>query len=406
MANPAESIPKPEPAQAPAQAPAEVVALAPAEAARAAAKKVRTARVRRLLFRLALFVVLPTALAALYYGVVASDQYESVSLFTIQSAEARPSGAVESIIGIIPGVGVSRDTLAVRDYILSHEMLARLEAKHAFSAHYKDPARDLVSRLASDAPREDVYEYYRDKVRVGFDSTSGVLRLTVLAYTSEKAHELSKAILAYSEEKVNHLSDRARQDQTAFAAKELAQAEERLSKARQELQSLQQERAELNPQAAASAALSLRTGLEAELAKARAEVLQLKSYMQPNAPQVLAAEQRAASLAAQVANESRRMVSPDGKKGLNTSIAQFEGAAVEKEFAQHAYEFALKSVEIARTEASRQHRYLATIAEPTKAESSTHPRRALGVLTVFVFSFLLLGIGWSVVAAVKEHARL
>ena len=79
---------------------------------------------------------------------------------------------------------------------------------------------------------------------------------------------------------------------------------------------------------------------------------------------------------------------------------------VEKEFAQKAYESALAQLELARSDAARQHRYLATIASPSKPDEATYPRRVRSVLTVFVVSFLLMGIGALLSAAVREHARL
>ena len=84
----------------------------------------------------------------------------------------------------------------------------------------------------------------------------------------------------------------------------------------------------------------------------------------------------------------------------------FGRAEIEKEFAQKAYESALTALELARSDAARQHRYLATIANPIKPDEATYPRRIMGVFTVFVLSFLLMGIGTLVAAAVREHSRL
>jgi capsular polysaccharide transport system permease protein len=99
-------------------------------------------------------------------------------------------------------------------------------------------------------------------------------------------------------------------------------------------------------------------------------------------------------------------VNSKGEKGLNASFVLFEKAAVEKEFATRAYQSALTTLELARTDAARQHRYLATIAEPSLADEARFPRRYLGTLTVFLACFLAFSIGSLLVATVKEHARL
>jgi capsular polysaccharide transport system permease protein len=368
------------------------------------ARELRRQRARRLGLRLAFCVALPTAVAGVYYGAIATDQFDSTALFTIQAADAPSRLSLETLI--VPGMASSPYGLIAREYILSREMLDQLDKKHGLIRHYQSAQVDWWSRLPGDATREDAYEYYQEKIRVAYDTTSGSLTLEVRAYSAEKAQALARAILKNSQELVNRTAEHARQDQTRFARDEVATAEKRLIKAREALAVLQQERSELDPEQTATAALTIRSGLESEVAKARADLMQLRSYMQPEAPQVLEAQARVNSLSAQVAHESRRMVNPKGEKGLNTSIAQFEVAILEKQFAEEAYQAARTALELARAEATRQHRYLATIAPPSIPDESTHPVRWLAVLTVAIVSFLLFGILSLVVGAIKEHSRL
>lgn len=381
-----------------------------APAAPSAAEVVRAnrrKRGKRLLAKIALFVLFPTVLGAVYFGFIASNRYESVSLFTINASDSRPSlPAMESLIGLAGSGPAARDTLAVRDFVLSRDMLRDLDEKQDFIKHYKSRQADFWSRLASDASFEDAFEYYKDIVLVGFDSNSGVLTLKVRAYTAADAQRFARHILEQSEVMVNHLAERARADQMKFAVSEVDKAEKRLSQARQELVKVQQEQGEFNPEATAAAAMSIRTTLEGELAKARAELATLKSYMAPEAPQVIAATEKVRSLAGQAAGETQRLVNPKGEKGLNASFVLFEQAAVEKEFATRAYQSALTTLELARTDAARQHRYLATIATPSLADEAQYPRRYLGTLTVFLSCFLAFSIGSLLAATVKEHARL
>jgi capsular polysaccharide transport system permease protein len=398
-AKPAEAEAAPPPAS-----PAEQAAATAARPTAASARELRRARARRLLLRLSLFVALPTAVAGVYYAAVAADQFESYSLFTIHSAEVRPALALESLLTSVGGTN-SRDVLNVRDYVLSRDMLERLNKEHGFIAHYQAGSIDWISRLAHDASFEDAYEYFESKIYADFDMVSGALTLRIRAFSPEKAREFSRAVLSYSEEMVNKLSERERRDRTQYAEAEVAKAEQRLTKARQEILALQQKHSEFNPLETAGAAMTLRTQLEGELAKARAELMELRAFMQPDAPRVKAAQERVNSIAAQVASEGRR-IDPKREGGLVVSLPEFEAAMIEKEFAQKAYESAMAALEIARSDAVRQHRYLATIASPSTPDESTYPRRILSVFTVFVVSFLILGIGTLMSAAVREHARL
>jgi len=376
-------------------------------AAKAHANAVRKERTRRLLLRLALFVVLPTALATAYYAFWASDQFESYSLFTVQSSELRPSLGMDGLLaGLAGGSGPGHDALAVRDYVLSRDMLARLDKEQGFIRHYKDPKHDFFSRLASDASFEDAYEYFALKVLADYDQVSGSVTVRVRAFDAKTAQSFVQSVIAYSEEMVNKLSERERRDRIAFAEADVKRAEERLALARKAIVALQQTHADFNPLQTATAAMTIRTALEAELAKARAELMQLKSFMKEDAPQARAVAEKVKSLSAQVSGESRRLVDPSKPNGLNTSLADFEGAMVEKEFAQKAYETAMADLEVARTDANRQHRYVALIARPSLADESTYPLRIRSVFTALILSFLTWGIVTMLIAAVREHARL
>jgi capsular polysaccharide transport system permease protein len=309
------------------------------------------------------------------------------------------------LLSVATGSG-GRDVLVVRDYMLSRDMLARLDKEHGFTAHYRQRSVDWWSRLGAGTSFEDAYEYFDGKVHADFDTTSGTLTLRVRAFSADKSNELAKAILASSEEMVNKLSERERRDRTQFAEAEVKKMETRLATARKELLALQQKHGDFNPLATATASMSLRTELEGELAKARAQVMELRAYMNADAPQVLAAQERVKSMSALVAQEGKRLVDPKRDSGISSSFGDFEAAMVEKEFAQRAYEAALAALELSRSDAARQHRYLATIAAPSRPDEATYPRPIRGVLTVFVISFLLMGILTLLGAAIREHARL
>jgi capsular polysaccharide transport system permease protein len=337
---------------------------------------------------------------------MASDSYESVSLFSIQAAENRPSVAMESLIGMAGVSSTSRDTLAARDFVLSREMMNALDEKIGLLKHYRAPTIDFFSRLPADASREDAFEYFEERVHITFDSNSSTLTLRVRAFSAEKAHEIASAILEKSEDKVNRLSEQARQDQIALAKNEVKGAEERLSSSRQALVDLQQKHGQFSPEQSAVAAMTIRTELESKLAEARAEHSALSSYMAPTSPQVIAAPQRVVALATQANSESTRLVDKSADKGLNKSLAEFERVLVEKEFATLAYQSALSSLELASTDGLRQHRYLALIAEPSLPDEAMFPRRWLSLLTTFIASLVLFGVLSLSLSAIKEHAKL
>lgn len=377
----------------------------PGDARVETARLLRRLRARRLTTRLSLGVGLPTTIAAIYFGLLASPRYESVTSFTIQSADTPTGGSPLQalLMASVPGTA-GRDPMLVEQYIESRDMVDLLIRDHGLREHYASAERDWFSRLAEDARIDDVHEYYLDQVRVELDDHAGTVTLHVLAFTPEQAETFGQAILDASERMVNQLSDRARADRIRYAEEQVATATERLTAARRALVEVQAAGEEINPQASAQAVLGIRSHLEGELAIARAELATLTASLQRDAPQVLEQRRRVAALQHQITEQTQRLAG--GGTGLNAAIARFEPVYVEKELSERLYEAALSSLEIARIDAARQHRYVVRIAGPSRPEAPARPILWRELLTVLVLSFGILGIGTLVIASVREHANV
>jgi len=364
----------------------------------------RKARVKRLQRLFRWWVGVPTLLAVLYYGLIASDYYQSEAKFSIQSIDRSAAASLDTLIGSLPGIGSDKDALMVKDYILSRDVLARLDKEHAFLKHYQD-AGDWLSKLSGNSTFEDAYDYYLTRVNVDFDIQSGVSTLRVRALNAQQAAEFAGAILGYSEQLVNELSHRAELDRLDLARAEVQRGEERLTAARNAILSQQLAANEMNPAESAAAVMEIRSQLEAELAKSQAELTEIISYMRADSPKAVALKNRIESLKKQVSRENSRLINTEDTS-LSNSIAGFEPLVVEKEFAEKAYESALASLEVARAEAARQHRYLATVVTPSIPDVDTHPKRMMSILTVLFAAILSFGIGSLLIAAIREHARI
>ena len=367
-----------------------------------AARRVKARKLKR---QLRFWIGMPTLIAVIYYGLIHSDYYQSESSYSIQSTDTGSATSLDSMIGGLPGMGSDKDALTVKEYILSRDVLKRLDKEHDFLKHYQESGADWFTRLSSSATFEEDFEYYLSRVSVDYDTQSGISTLKVMALTAEQAALFANALLAYGEELVNELSDRAELDQLELARKEVVAAEERLVMARTSMLLLQRSGEDINPAESAAAIMAIRNTLEGELAKAQAELTEISGYMRKDAPKVIALKNRIKSLQTQIRNENRRLTDPD-EESLSSSIARFEPMILEKEFAEQAYQSALTSLEIARTEAAKQHRYLATIVSPSVPDEATHPERLMGILTVFLVTLATFGIGCLLLAAIREHSRI
>lgn len=367
-------------------------------------KKVRRRRARRLATRLLVGVGLPTLLALLYYGVLTTPRFESVSVFTIEAADnAVPVSALQMLMRSAGSPG--QHLLLVERYIQSRDILRQLVADHRFRETYGNPAVDWVSRLPRDATFEDAYRYYRHYVRVVHDPQSGAVTLKVQAFEAEAAQRLAEAVLTLSESMTNRVNAESIQDRIRLAQAELTRAEDRLTKARQSLRSLQLQRSELNPLASAEVIMSVKSRLEGELAIARAELSTLRATAPQTSPEVAAARHRIFALERQIVRQTERLAGR-GEAGISGELAEFEPVVIEKEFAQRAYESALASLEVARVDAARQHRYLVRVSGPSRPDQTSQPELWYEVFKVLILAFALMGIGSLLIASVREHANL
>ena len=82
-------------------------------------------------------------------------------------------------------------------------------------------------------------------------------------------------------------------------------------------------------------------------------------------------------------------------------ISEFERLTVDREYTEEAYRAALTGLALARDEAIRQSRYLATYIKPTQAEEAEYPKRFLLVGLAALFLLLI----WSILSLIYYSIR-
>ena len=93
-----------------------------------------------------LFVILPSVLAAAYYGLIASDQYVSEARFIIKSPGQRPT-QISTLASLIQTTGLTtgqEQTHEVLDYLRSRSALADLIKRIDVHAIYADRGADSL----------------------------------------------------------------------------------------------------------------------------------------------------------------------------------------------------------------------------------------------------------------------
>ena len=182
-----------------------------------------------------IIVVLPVLLAIIYYGVIAANQYVSVSNFVVRSPQK--STSVSGLSAVLQSVGFASsqdDAQVVSQYIISRDAVRELEEELNIRDKFQKTNIDFIDKfdpLGINNSLENLYEYYKNKVTVDVDTKSSISTLTVKAYDPKDAYIINNRLLEMAERLVNKLNQRGRDDTVSYAEAEVKRAQDRLQDA-------------------------------------------------------------------------------------------------------------------------------------------------------------------------------
>lgn len=348
-------------------------------------------------------LLLPTWLAILYFGLIATDQYESEARFVVNSA-ARQSTPVGLSLLTSLGLGRSQDnSYAVQDFIGSRDAIARLRPLLPLDRMFRVEHADFLARFPSILYRdreEEFYAYFQRMVSAIHSASTGVTTLRVKAFSPSDARDIAAALLDQSEELVNRMNQRAHADAVRVAQLDLEHAQRRLIDAQLALTAFRNREMLIDPTQNAATLGELIAQLSAELAQTRAQIREL-SVGSAASPHMPGLRRKETALEQQIAQERARI--GGDADGLAGRIGDFERLSLEREFAQTRLAAAEAELVRAREDAARQQLYIERVVEPNLPDYPLHPERIRLVLTVFFGNLLLLLIGWLVYSGVREH---
>lgn len=349
-------------------------------------------------------VVIPTVLAVIYFGLIASDVFVSEARYVVRSPERQAA----SPLGLmLKGAGFARaqdDSYTVQAFILSRDALKALDAELQIKQAYADSSIDLFSRFAGldwDDSYENLHHYYQNKIAIQLDAASSITTLTVRAYNPELALAINRRLLELSEALVNKLNERGRQDMIRFAAGEVADAEIKAKAAALALARYRNEKGVIDPEKQSAIPLQQIAKLQDELIATKAQVLQLENLAKDN-PQLPVLRLRAKMLESEILAETTR-VAGGGDRSLAGKVAEYQRLQLEREFADKMLASAMSTLEEARNEAQRKQLYLERIVQPNKPDEAMEPRRARGILATLMLGLISYGVLTIIIAGIREH---
>ena len=353
-----------------------------------------------------LAVVLPTLLAALYYGLIASDIYISESRFVIKSPDQK-RGQTSTLANLVQTTGLSggqEQTNEVLTYVRSRDALKALQKAVDIRGKFSTPEADALSRFPqpfSDRSFESLFKYYGKRVDARLDSETSTALIKVQAFTPQDAYLINRELLDLSEALVNKLNGRAQSKGIIEAQKQVELATQRARAARVALSQYRNAQALIDPSKQAVGVLEIANTLTAERAALQAQ-LDLMQRLTPNNPSIPALRNRISAIGTQIASQYSRVVG--NGSGIASKLGGYENLLVEQEFATQSLNAASAALVQARAEAQRQQFYLERVVDPNVPDTPLLPKRLLNVLVVFAAASCLYFIAWMFMVGVLEHS--
>lgn len=348
-------------------------------------------------------VLLPLTLTILYFGLMASDRYVSEAKLTIKQTSNGGGGtgvmAIDALMGT--STGSREDSLHLREYILSLDMLKYLDQSIALRASYEKDG-DFFSTLSKKASQEEFLKYYRQHIEVIYDDAVGILTIRTQGFDPVYALRMNEAILTQAEIFINEKSHKVAKEQLAFINAELERAQVELTAAKEAQLDFQNRNQMLDPINQAKAMSGIVMQLEGEKTKLEAELKQLRSYLAESAPQLLSVRSQIDAVARQI-NEERAKLSGSSSSRLNDKAAQYALLEFQTQFALDKYKAALSAYEKMRLEATKKLKHLVTISSPYMQEDAEYPHR-LYVIAMTAFVLLVaFGLFQLLYATIQDH---
>ena len=343
--------------------------------------------------KIAVFVLLPTFVAAWYYYLVATPMYSTRTEFVIQQATA--SSAVSSLF-TGTSFATSQDSVAVQGYLQSQDVMQLLDRDSGFRQHFSDPSIDPIQRLAPDANNSAAYALYKKVAKISYDPTEGIIKMEVSATDPAKAVEFSRALLKYAETRVDQLTARLRGDQEKSAAQSFADAQANLELSQRRLVELQQKFKTFNSEVEAGMITSQIGSLDVQLTQEKLSLAQMEANANPNKARMDPVKARIGVLEGQIA-DLRRKLTESGSGGPSVAAVQSELVMAQADVTtrQMMLAQATSAMETSRIEANRQTRYLEVSVQPVAADDPSYPRafeNTIVVMLIFGGIYLMVSM--------------
>lgn len=346
-----------------------------------------------------LFVV-PTTLAALYYSLVASDQYVSEARFSIRSADTSGSSPMAGLSALFGG-GQATDAAIIAEYVKSGAIINQLSDSFNLIELFTTKRWDPMASLEASPTSEDLIKYWKGQVDISVERSSGLTTLRVRAFSPTDSLALTREILRAAEQMVNRLTRRTEENALREAEAEVQTTKRRLSESIYKLKAMRDSTGILDVNSAAAANTEILTKLRLEKAKLDVHIKSLEDSDSGSAPQLGTLKNQTTAIGQQIGKYEQSIAGATTELSIASRGAGLAEAETDLKVTQAEYQKSVGVFEVARMTLERQRAYILTYVQPSLPQEALYPKRLLIVMAVALGTAVL----WAIVIGVAMLAR-
>ena len=345
------------------------------------------------IFHLISIIILAVSLLCVFYWVFSSDRYVSEATILIQNTEQINSSSLDftTLLSSIGGPNKS-DQLLLSEYLLSVDMLKKLDKALNLRAHYSDSKWDFASRMwLGKYYLEWFHRYYLSRVSVTYDEISGVLRIQSQAYEPSIAYKITQLLVQDGEKFMNEMSHDLARVQVEFLNSQIEQSQKEVINASKNLINFQNQKGLVSPKATIESIHIIITKLEEQRTKIQTQIASLPHSLEKNHPTRKSLEQSLLAIEHQINQEQIKLASTKGNT-LNLLMEKEELLKLELKFKKDIYQTSLIALEKGKMDAARTLKHISILQQPIIPEYALQPRRIYNSIVTICITFLILGI--------------
>ncbi len=339
------------------------------------------------------FVMIPFLIIFSYFYVIGRSRYEVKSYIVIRKASEKMQRDfnISSLLG--SGNSSSKeDSLFMRTYLKSPEVLEIAERNINFSKKYERKFPDLLSGIAPNHSKSEIYQFFKKQINVSFEESSGILEIRTNSYDAKTGYDFNKFLINQSEIFANELNQNIFKRQLDFVNNQVTIQANKVEAASRDLLEFQRKNSVINPRSDSNSSSKFIAALESELVKLKVELAGLKrKFVSEEEPEIIEISNQILEISEQINEERSELVSPNGKN-LNLKILTISDLENKLKFALDLYKAAITTAETTRVDSLQKQRFMAVISSPQIPDEEANAWRHKGFFSVIGSIFLLFGV--------------